>query len=171
MKKIRNAIVGMLAVGLIFTSVTVQAALEENECEACMVSSDQVVSSEVDDEGNLITVLDNGTEIIYYENGDIILNDYGHVFGDYNNVDTKTRSGWIKLGKAIWEALGICSAIEYVTGHDYCRIVLEALGDKLIFGQYYVVSGNFVPGYIPGCEPRNSAPCNAGYWQYSVTKE
>lgn len=170
MKNLKNFVVWMLIIGVFFTSITVQAAPKEKECIACTVSSSQVISSEIDDDGNVVNVYDDGTEIIYYENGDIIINDYGHVYGDYNNVDISTRSGWVLLGKAIWTAIGVCSAIEYVTGHDYCRIVLNALGDKLIFGQSYSVSGNFVPGYIPGCEPRNSGPCNAGYWQYQVSK-
>ena len=34
----------------------------------------------------------------------------------------------------------------------------------------YKIYANYVPGYIPGCEPRHSAPCNAGYWQYSATR-
>lgn len=33
-----------------------------------------------------------------------------------------------------------------------------------------LVSQEFYPGYIPGCEPRNSGPCNAGRWIVSFKK-
>ncbi|WP_154659609.1 hypothetical protein [Thomasclavelia saccharogumia] len=32
----------------------------------------------------------------------------------------------------------------------------------------YELTGRFIQGYIPGCEPRHSGPCNTGYWEYKV---
>lgn len=73
------------------------------------------------------------------------------------------------MKKAVFTAIGVCSVVEYVTGHDVCRIVLSQI-TYLKMGVEYEVSGNFVPGYIPGCEPRNSGPCNAGCWRYQVNE-
>lgn len=33
-----------------------------------------------------------------------------------------------------------------------------------------VVSQQYHPGYIPGCEPRHSGPCNAGWWEVIFEK-
>lgn len=33
-----------------------------------------------------------------------------------------------------------------------------------------IVYQEYHPGYIPGCEPRYSAPCNAGYWEVVFKK-
>lgn len=33
-----------------------------------------------------------------------------------------------------------------------------------------IVSQKYHAGYIPGCEPRHSAPCNAGYWEVVFQK-
>ena len=33
-----------------------------------------------------------------------------------------------------------------------------------------IVSQTYHAGYIPGCEPRYSAPCNAGYWEVIFQK-
>ena len=158
----------VLSLCLFPLSVSASASTGESKCTACTVSDAEIILSYTDEDGNLIEQYDNGVEVIYYKDGDIIINDYYNVFGGPELSGT-TRSGWILLGKVIFTAISVCSSIEYVTGHDLCRIVLDAVKEAYIkMGVQYDVSGNYVPGYIPGCEPRHSAPCNAGYWQYTV---
>ena len=58
-----------------------------------------------------------------------------------------------------------------VMGSDSDMKVMSKAADMLEkLGVEYEVSGNFVPEYIPGCEPCNSGPCNAGYWRYQVNE-
>ena len=153
-------------------SVEIVAA-DNGSCASCEVSSlPNVVSSYQNEEGDLVKTFDNGIEAIYKSDGSIIVNDYTHVFSDADVESMSLRTGGlVTLGKAIWTAIGICSAIDYITGHDLCRIVLSHLGTSIEYGKYYIVSGEYIPGYIPGCEPMHSGPCNQGYWRYEVRKE
>ena len=147
-------------------------ASEIDACSECAVTEiPSVVHSHYDDAGNLVKYFDNNTEATYYEDGKIVIKDYGRVFQVNEDASVSTRSGGLLLlGKVIWTAIGVCSAIDYVTGHDLCRIALSYLGTNVDYGTYYFVSGEYVPGYIPRCEPRHSAPCNQGYWVYVVEK-
>lgn len=61
-----------------------------------------------------------------------------------------------------------CQRIQYVSGHDICRIVLSKLKTSAKPRARYELTGKFIPGYIPGCEPRHSGPCNTGYWEYKI---
>lgn len=149
-------------------SVEIVAA-NSGSCASCEISSlPNVVSSYENEAGDLVKTFDNGTEAIYKSDGSIIVNDYTHVFSDADVESMSLRTGGlVTLGKAIWTAIGICSAIDYFSGHDLCRIVLSHLGTSIEYGKYYIVSGE----YIPGCEPMHSGPCNQGYWRYEVRKE
>lgn len=162
----------MVLLSLIISSVSVQAFYSAKEgCETCGTFDSELVSSYTDKDGNFIEVYEKGVEIIYYNNGDVIINDYNNVFGGTAPVGVAARISWVAIGKAVFTAIGVCSAVEYVTGHDVCRIVLSQIKEAYLkMGVEYEVSGNFVPGYIPGCEPRNSGPCNAGYWRYQVNE-
>ena len=53
-----------------------------------------------------------------------------------------------------------------MTGHDICRIVLRYITNPK--KTEYSVDAIYHAGYIPGCEPRHSLPCNSGYWEYNV---
>lgn len=161
-----------LSLAFVYLQPTAVHANIREECLTCNVEKIEGISRYYDEGGNLVEVFDNGVEVIYYKNGDIILNDYNHVFSE-NAISASNglqRSAWIALGRVVYRAVGVCASIHYVTGHDICRIVLNYLGDNIQFGKNYTVSGNFVSGYIPGCEPIHSAPCNAGYWQYKVSQ-
>ena len=48
------------------------------------------------------------------------------------------------------------------------RVVLKMLGTSAKPKARYELTGRFIQGYIPGCEPRHSGPCNTGYWEYKV---
>ena len=63
------------------------------------------------------------------------------------------------MKKAAFTAIGVCRIVLCQIKEAYLKIGVE-----------YEVSGNFVPEYIPGCEPCNSGPCNAGYWRYQVNE-
>ncbi len=47
-----------------------------------------------------------------------------------------------------------------------CRIVLRYIINPK--KTEYSVDAIYHAGYIPGCEPRHSLPCNSGYWEYNV---
>ena len=95
--------------------------------------------------------------------------DYGHNYSDETSSNVQNRSVWVAIGKAIFSALGGCQAVQYVSGHDVCRIVLDYLGSRP-YKVEYELTGRYIPGRIPGCEPMHSLPCNSGYWEYRVKK-
>jgi hypothetical protein len=77
---------------------------------------------------------------------------------------------WVLLGKAVFKivagTISVCSGVNYVAGHDLCRIVLDNLLNPPTYYVTYQVRGRYISGYIPGCEPRHSGVCNSGYWIY-----
>ena len=140
--------------------------------ETCMMTEETPISTEISKEGNQIIKYESGVEVEYISENEWIIRDYPNVF-EAEIPETQTRVNWIELGKAIMKFIGgvlsSCQAIEYLTGHDLCRIALSYLSSHPVNGTAtYLVTGNYIPGYIPGCEPRNSLPCNSGYWEYRV---
>ncbi len=172
LKRMASSLLVLTLMICMVQSVEIVAA-DNGSCTSCEVSSlPNVVSSYENEEGDLVKTFDNGTEAIYKSDGSIIINDYAHVFSDEDVESVSSRVGGLKaLGEAIWWAINACSAIEWVSGHDLCRIVLSHLGTSIEYGKYYIVSGEYIPGYIPGCEPMHSGPCNQGYWRYEVRKK
>lgn len=79
------------------------------------------------------------------------------------------------LGKVIIGIWSTCQSIPYATNlifdHqlDLCKIAFDALKTNAKPNTGYFVYGQYIPGYIPGCEPRYSGPCNQGYWIYEVS--
>ena len=73
---------------------------------------------------------------------------------------------------AVWTGISACSNIYYVTDGrvDVCRVVARMLGTTRKPNAKYELTGKFIPGRIPGCEPIHSGPCNRGYWEYRVVK-
>lgn len=124
---------------------------------------------------------------VYFEDDVLIINDYQGVFLD-NSVDVNhmfllqnitpipTAFQWIKIGIAILKfiagVLSVCQSTEYVTGHDVCRTVIKHLTTPptITIVHTYELQGMYIPGYIPGCEPKHSLPCNSGYWKYKLIK-
>lgn len=132
------------------------------------------VNEFINDEGNRVVVFENGVEVEYFEDDSMIIRDYNNAFNA--DLTKKQPRGWISIGIAIVKVIGgivgtCLPIIQYVFGHDICRIALEYMGFGQNDGNYeYLVSGNYVSGYIPGCEPSHSLPCNSGYYEYRVEK-
>lgn len=163
--------ISYIVVLVLIISLTQVQVSANSECSTCSFSGVEKVSNYYDDEGNYVEVFDDGIEVVYYENGDIIIKDYKHLYDEYFDLNPNQRIDWIKIAQVLWTIAGGCSTIMYIAhGEDVCGIVLDYLKENIKFGVYYTLSGNFVSGYIPGCEPMHSAPCNAGYWQYKVTQ-
>lgn len=156
----------------LFVSVTSVGVFAYNNsgCSKCRMIQSDVSSSYVDEDGNIVKIFEDGVEAIYFANGEIILKDYFNVYNaDLNQPGVSTRAiAWIKIGQAIFNSIGGCSMIPYLTGFDICRIVISKLGTSVKPSAKYELTGKFIPGYIPGCEPRHSGPCNAGYWEYKI---
>ena len=57
-----------------------------------------------------------------------------------------------------------CQRIQYVSGHDICRIVLSKLKTSAKPRASYELTGKF----ILECEPRHSGPCITEYWEYKI---
>ena len=128
-----------------------------------------------DEDGNLITVLDNGAEITYFKDGRVIIKDYKSAYNNgtvYNGGNSRSLT---LLGKVIIGIWSTCQSIPYATNlifdHqlDLCKIAFDALKTNAKPNTGYFVYGQYIPGYIPGCEPRYSGPCNQGYWIYEVS--
>jgi hypothetical protein len=133
----------------------------------------EIKEEKTNEKGNTVIVFKDGVEVE-------VINDNNFIIRDYNNalnseIPEIQPRGWVTIGKAILKivssVLAGCQAVQYLSGHDICRIVLSYIATPKGTGQYtYNLSGNYVAGRIPGCEPANSLPCNSGYWQYSVRR-
>lgn len=85
-----------------------------------------------------------------------------------------TRSVIGTIWAVISTTMTACTIFEWTFGPNPCEIaykyLLRLLGTGATTGKY-VVNGTYHPGYIPGCEPRHSSPCNSGYYEYSFVRE
>ena len=141
-------------------------------CSDCTAEPSNVTNEWLDKNGIEVKMYEENVEVTYLDNGDMIIRDYGHNYDntfDIKNTGT-TRVAWVTIATVIWNAVGACSAVYYVTGTDAWRIVLRYLGTKKKNLVKYVLTGRFIPGKIPGCEPSYSGPCNSGYWEYRVAR-
>lgn len=148
------------------------SATTVKKCDECtIVAHPELVSSYLDDDGNLVKKYDTGVEVIYYTDGTIILNDYTHLFSDVGS-EKQTRA--MTLIGIISFTLLTCDIVEWIDPkhRNPCNLVIDYIyqGTGGPPDGKYEVYATYVPGYIPGCEPRHSAPCNAGYYQYSIKK-
>lgn len=165
---------------LLLSALLINVALNSNAfkiygaepCSDCTVAPSKVINEWVDESGNEVKMFEENVEVTYLENDAIIIRDYGHNYDNTFDIKStgKTRIAWITIAKVIWNAVGVCSAVYYVTGTDACRIALKYLGTKKKNLVKYELTGRFIPGKIPGCEPSYSGPCNSGYWEYRVTR-
>jgi hypothetical protein len=148
---------------------------QNNSCDSCTIGSKpQIESMDLDDYGNLVKRFDTGVEVIYYRNGEIIINDYTHVFT--NKVETTSEyriAGETVIG-IVSIIYGACGIVELIHPHHLnpCKVIVDYVyaGTGGPPDGKYEVYATYVPGYIPGCEPRHSAPCNAGYYRYRTVK-
>ncbi len=147
--------------------------LAEENCSSCRMEPSEIIEEYVDENNSVVIKYQNGIEAIYKENGEILVRDYYNVYGAELTQQPQSRAtgGWIVIGIAIiGTVIDKCQDILYVSGHDVCRIVLNSLKTSAKPKARYELTGRYIPGYIPGCEPRHSGPCNAGYWEYKIVK-
>lgn len=163
----------ILCLFLVTLPITVNATDDASSYKGvCSIENENFIVEEryINENGQEVTIFTNNVEITYINDEEILVRDYGHVFSDPTADSIKNpRIDWVRIGKAIFDALGICEAVNYVTGHDVCRIVLNALKSKPR-NVRYELTGRFIPGRVPGCEPIHSLPCNSGYWEYKIIK-
>lgn len=170
LKHISKLFVCLITICSLVVAITPVNVVAKSRCSLCKVQTFEIEKEYIDEDGNIVKIFEDGVEAIYMKNGEIILRDYYNVFEtDSSEMPPVTRAlTWIAIGKAIISAAGTCSSIDYITGHDVCRIVLSKLGTSAKPKARYELTGRHIPGYIPGCEPRHSGPCNAGYWEYRI---
>ena len=162
-----------LSFTLISSANAYAANLKDNSC--CNVRDlADITSTYFNDSGNVVKIFDNGTEAEYLKNGDVVIYDYSHVYSD-GLVPPTTKAAPVSIGTIRYDIITkSCVIVEMLTGKDPCVIfmqyILKGTGRPPASG-LYIVSGTYHPGYIPGCEPRYSAPCNAGYWTYTYAKK
>ncbi|MFV0479911.1 MAG: hypothetical protein ACK5LZ_05010 [Anaerorhabdus sp.] len=109
-------------------------------------------------------------EVLYLENGDVVVRDFNGELSDGLLRNTNTRGiMWTLIG-IVWKVTSGCGTIAYFSGHDLCRILLDSLKTPSN-NVRYEVTGRFISGRIPGCTPMHSSACNTGYWEYRLVRE
>lgn len=65
-----------------------------------------------------------------------------------------------------------CCVIQAINNFDSCAWAIKNIRNSLKSAPNgkYKVTGKFIKGHIPNCQPMHSYPCNAGYWKYSFQK-
>lgn len=130
------------------------------------------VSAEESNASAEISMVSDGVEYIYDDNGDIVeaLIPVVYVPG------MESRSATV----GIWEFIsGVCIVVELLSGYS-CVSIVRYVGIEFINGVYmwknkkYSGTVNadyqYVPGKVPGCTPSHSPQCNTGQWVLRVTK-
>lgn len=171
---IRQILTGILSVSLTFFSfgASKSSSLGVTACSNhCSTVKDTIVKTSFTSSGTEIIEYESGVEVERISNDEWIIRDYPNMF-DAKAPEKQSRS-WTVIGLAILKyasyVLTACQAVQYISGHDICRIVLSYISTPHGNGTYtYELTGNYIPGYIPGCEPSHSLPCNSGYWEYRV---
>lgn len=140
----------------------------------CIKNNPEIVSEKTNEDGKIIISYSDGVEVEIADGDTYIIRDYEHSINS-SIPEIQSQSSWKDIGKAILRILKAildsCSTILYITGHDICRIVLNYITVPRTDGTYtYLLSGRYISGYIPGCEPAHSLPCNSGYWEYMVVR-
>lgn len=130
----------------------------------------KVTNSFIDENGHNIIQYDNGVEVEYITQDEIIIRDKNNVLGADLNIGNQTRAvGWVVIGKAIFSAIGVCSSIQYVTGFDICRIALSYLASPPP-NSTYTVSAYQHAEHIPGCYPSSMPECIRYWYEYKLTR-
>lgn len=173
---ISNKIVSFVLVVAFLVTLVIPSqvfATDVEKCDSCSVTTKPtLIASHYDNEGNLIQRYDTGAEVIHYTNGNIVLNDYTHLFSDeIPSVQTRSIGTVIAIVSFV---LFSCDVVELIDPkhRNPCHLVIDYIynGTGGPPDGKYKVYATYVPGYIPGCEPRYSSPCNAGYYKYSLSK-
>ena len=166
MKKIFIAMLLILSATPIFN-----VKADTNSTESCGIDQSVVEEKYKNQDNELVEKYEDNVEVIYKSDNSIVIRDYANQF----NAETpKFRSGGLlkKIAYFIITAAGHCGGVQYLTNNkvDVCRIALRALGTTKKPNAKYLLTGKYISGRIPGCEPIHSGPCNRGYWEYRVVK-
>ena len=176
MKKIISIILcAFLAILVIPEKINAEQSATESGCipAKCMENKPDTIEKSITKNGTTLIIYEDGVEVEMINGNEFIIKDYKHSIN--NSIPDISTYSWITIGIAILKiAYGVvsaCGVIQYVADHDICRTVLGYIVTPSGSGEYrYTLSGNYIAGYIPGCEPAHSLPCNQGYWQYSVSR-
>lgn len=173
----------MLSINSLFTTnIYGQINTKSRNCNECTIEKTDIVEESYNNLGNKITKYENGIEVEIVDEETFIIRDYYNVFDSQKEVTAPVGEeikDWRKIGLAIllmvYKAqdfvLDTCQTIQYIFGHDICRIVLSYINLPNSSGTFkYELTGRYISGYIPGCQPSHSLACNSGYWEYKVTK-
>lgn len=183
MKNIKRLLYSIVILALVLTVIPIKPihANTTSSNNTCDFSEPKVISSNIGENGYEVKTFDDKVEVVYLENDGMIIKDYGHVYDTLFNTNAKPRDtffnnnaqpriAWVLLAKVFIGAASTCSTVQYVTNVDACRIVLKYLGTNRRPNVKYELTGRFISGKIPGCEPSHSGPCNSGYWEYRVVR-
>lgn len=171
MKKNLRVICFAFVVALAATIIPTNAdsVKDIDDCLSCKFDPEEVVLEKKDEKGHIVNVFDDGVEVTYLNEDEIIIRDLEHAYDGYFDLNPRQRS-WATIALVIVKTASACSTIQYVSGHDACRIVLKKLGTNAKINNKYKLSGQYVQGKIPGCQPMHSGVCNSGYWEYKVVR-
>lgn len=158
-----------LGISLILTNIGIQAfAKEKTEDKlytgACGVNTSEpvLVNEYINENGETVHHFEDNTQVIYH------LDDTITIYSPFGPDHEMAPKGWIAVGKVFLKiVMGVisgCSSLDYIAGHDICREAVKYLIHPT--KTEYDVDALYHAGYIPGCEPAHSGPCNAGYWEY-----
>lgn len=133
-------------------------------------SEANVILSNIDKNGNKVEMFNDKVEVTYLKNDRMIIKDYGHVYDTLYNVNAQPQIARVLLAKFFIGTAGTCSTVQNVTDVDACRIVLKYLGTNRRSNVKYELTGRYISGKIPGCEPSHFGASNSGYWEYHVVR-
>ena len=137
---IKKIITIVLTMSLIttFSNITNVYAYEENNKKisnsGCGVMTEEPIMDKnyINEKGELVNHFQDNTQVIYHEDGTVTV--YSPFGAKPESFDTTDRS-WIAIGIAVLKIVGgiisTCSAIQYVTGNDICRIVLRYITNPI----------------------------------------
>lgn len=137
-----------------------------------------VSSKEIDDDPQVIDIESDNSITTYYFSDDTKIIDNGSTYTiivpEYASEYTPPQSqGRGAVAGTIWAvistAMTACQIIEWTFGENPCEIAYKYLLKVVTRPRTgkYKVGSVYHQGYIPGCEPRNSLPCNSGYYEYT----
>ena len=127
----------------------------------------EIIDKYLDESEYQVYVYSDGVKVM--EKGDsfiVIIPEYAT---NYEPPETMRSITIGTIWAVISNVLTACTIIEWTFGDNPCEIaykyLIKLLGSNAKTGQYKI-TGTYHSGYIPGCEPRNSLPCNSGYYEY-----
>ena len=170
LKHISKVLICLFTACSLIIAITLIGVAAKPNCSTCKMQSSETKTQYIDEDGNVVIIYEDGVEAIYMTNGEIILKDYYNVFeSELPTATTRVIPEWILIGIGIIaDTIDKCQRIQYVSGHDVCRIILSKLGTSAKPRARYELTGRFIQGYIPGYESRHSGSCNTGYWEYRI---